>query len=180
MGGLVLRAGGLNRGMGWAGKDLEAHPLPPPAMGHLPLDNAAPSSVQHGLGHFQGHIVFTHTEGILSQCWAEQQKCSGGSWRKGRGPEGKSQYWQPQVPVVEGLQSSSKNEYRSQLYRCLFIVEASSTRGQGSNMHLDTSTTEEGTVLALIFLCCFPLLHHPVLLLHEASPCIPMVTQITV
>lgn len=47
-------------------------------------------------------------------------------------------------------------------------------------MHLDTSTTEEGTVLALIFLCCFPLLHHPVLLLHEASPCIPMVTQITV
>lgn len=46
---------------GMVGKDLEAHPVPAPAMGHLPLKNAALSSVQPGLGHFTG------TEGIQSQ-----------------------------------------------------------------------------------------------------------------
>lgn len=125
-------------------------------------------------GHFKGHI-FTQTEGIQSS----NTECSGGSWRRGRS--------RGQIPPlgcvygVEGLPSSPNDEYTSQLYRWLFIVQASDTRAQGDNMHLHTSTMEGGTVSALrLFLCCFPLLHHPVLLLHQARPCIAMVAQVTV
>jgi len=53
----------INHGMVWVGRDLIDHLVPTPCHGqvHLPLDQAAQSPVQPGLGHCQGGGIMRNT-----------------------------------------------------------------------------------------------------------------------